>query len=128
MDSESVESSDHDPLLYEAQLEYLRHRFAESVALLERILFSNPRDVESRLLLATSYRRQKQWQDAREQLRIIQRYDQAICWQQEIECELERIDTDELEETENFELAGELDLPGIPENGNLETIRKLRAA
>ena len=128
LDSQSIESSDHDPLLYEAQLEYLRHRFAESSALLERILFSNPRDVEARLFLATSYRRQKLWEDARNQLQIIDRYDQATKWQNEIQRELERIDEDEIEEEQNPQLTSELDLPGIPENDNLETINRKPAS
>jgi len=122
LDVQFIESTDHDPLLCEAQLEYLQRRFAESAALLERILFSNPRDVEARLFLATSYRRQRLWGEARDQLRMIQRYDQAIKWQNEIEIELEGIERDELEDEQNPELTANLDLPGIPENDNLETI------
>ena len=78
-----------DGLFIQAQTEYLSGDWDEAAWRLQRILAQQPRDVEARLLLATLCRHQRQFDAAREQLQILQRFDESTPWSFEIQRELE---------------------------------------
>ena len=73
-----------DALFIQAQQEYLKGHWKETESLLFRRLDSLPRDIEARLLLATAFRHQRKLVQAAEQLDAIQRFDESIHWQFEI--------------------------------------------
>jgi hypothetical protein len=78
-----------DTLFNRAQLEYLRGNWIEAEDLLNRQLRGSERDIESRLLLATLFRRSGQTEKAREQLMDLQKFDESIHWKYEIRRELQ---------------------------------------
>jgi hypothetical protein len=80
-----------EDLFLAANGEYLRGCFGESAAILERMIRRNPRDVEARLLLATIRRQENRWEEAKVQLRYLQRVEAAASWRWEIEHEWSRI-------------------------------------
>lgn len=94
-----------DTLFIRAQREYLKGHWTEAATLLTRELQRNPRDVESRLLLATLMRRRQEWEAAREQLSILLRFDESINWKHEIGREQELIERDQQESLEGSEPA-----------------------
>ena len=86
-DSEHEESV--DTLFIEARREYLKGHWEEARSLLLRQLRHHPRDIESRLMLATLYRHTRQFDDAVTQLNQLEKYDPAISWNNEIARERE---------------------------------------
>ena len=76
-----------DALFIAAQTEYLRGSWSAAQDILLRQLRFNPRDIESRLLLASVYRRNRQWDAARRELDQLTRLDDAQRWQDEV-CQL----------------------------------------
>lgn len=81
-DTESAEAV--DALFIEARREYLRGHWNEAQSLLQRQLKRYPRDIESRLMLATLFRHTRQFDDAVAQLNQIEKYDPSINWKNEI--------------------------------------------
>lgn len=79
-------------LFIRAQTEYLRGHWVESQTLLEQLIRRDPEDVESRLLLASVYRRTRRIDLSRCQLREIQDFEGAARWRFEIGRELAAID------------------------------------
>lgn len=71
----------------EAQAEYLKGHWFEAEALLSRQLQSVPEDAESRLLLATLFRRTKRSDEAERQLRRLEQCETSSRWCFEIEQE-----------------------------------------
>jgi thioredoxin-like negative regulator of GroEL len=82
-----VTAPNQDALFIQAQTEYLKGNWDESEWLLRQRLSTAPRDVESRLLLLTTYRRKGQPEKAFEQLRFLRKLDDALEWQDELERE-----------------------------------------
>ena len=78
-----------DALFIEARREYLRGHWDEAQSLLHSQLKRYPRDIESRLMLATLFRHTRQFDEALNQLNQIQKYDPAINWKHEIARERE---------------------------------------
>ena len=78
-----------DALFIEARREYLKGHWNEAQSLLQRQLNRYPRDIESRLLLATLFRHTRQFDDALIQLNQIGKFDPAINWKNEIARERE---------------------------------------
>ena len=96
--SKPGEKQDHEPveaqadtLFLQAQDEYLMGHWEETQLLLRRRLELEPRDVEARLLLATSLRHQRKMEQASRELAKIERFDQAVNWDYEIARERELI-------------------------------------
>jgi len=86
-DTESAEAV--DALFIEARREYLRGHWDEAQSLLQRQLKHYPRDIESRLMLATLFRHTRQFDDSVTQLNQIEKYDPSIIWKNEIARERE---------------------------------------
>lgn len=80
-----------DTLFNQAQREYLRCHWAEAQGLLERRLRLRPRDVESRLLLASVLRRVGRFQLAVKELELLEGLDEARAWSLELSRERERL-------------------------------------
>lgn len=80
-----------DTLFNQAQREYLRCNWAEARELLERRLRVRPRDVESRLLLASIFRRVGRFQQAHDELKVLEGIDEARQWSLELARERERL-------------------------------------
>lgn len=74
-------------LFLAARGEYLRGEWAKTEEYLREILSETPRDVESRLMLATLMRHQGRPDEAREHLRNLQRMEGATQWNMEIQRE-----------------------------------------
>lgn len=74
-------------LFLAARAEYLRGEWTRAADLLDQILRTEPRDVESRLMLATLLRHAGRWEESREQLRRLQRLERAGHWNEEIQRE-----------------------------------------
>ncbi len=83
------DTADIDSLFLHARREYLKGHWQEAQGLLERQLRRHPRDVESRLMLATLFRHTRQFNAATSQLDQLQKYDPAVIWKSEIERERE---------------------------------------
>ena len=81
-----------DTLFIQAQTEYLKGDWTQAELLLTQRLQNRPRDVESRLLLATLLRRSGRLDKARQQLKTPARLDDALPWQFEIAREWQLID------------------------------------
>ena len=79
-------------LFNQAQTEYLKGHWDEAEMLLSRQIDSDERDIESRLLLATLFRRIGNLDDATHELKQLKRFDDAVHWQFEIEREHQLID------------------------------------
>lgn len=95
-----ADSKRPDTLFIQAQREYLGGHWEEAEALLNRRIGNVPRDIESRLMLATLLRHTRRLDEARDQISAIQRYDEAAEWDFEIDRECQLID---LIESHDFE-------------------------
>ncbi|MGI9516291.1 MAG: tetratricopeptide repeat protein [Pirellulaceae bacterium] len=84
-----------DTLFIQAQTEYLMGDWTQAELLLTQRLQHCPRDAESRLLLATLFRRNGRQDKARQQLKTLARLDDAHLWQFEIAREWQFIDDDQ---------------------------------
>lgn len=80
-----------ETLLIAAQTNYLKGNWVEAESLLKRQLRQEPRDIESRLLLAAVYRRTDRCDQALSQLRRLSRLEESAPWQREIAYEQVRI-------------------------------------
>ena len=101
-----VDLDTDDTLFIRAQAEYLNGSWVEAERLLTRQLEENPRDVQSRLFLATLFRHTRRMKQAREQLVKIRKFDESVHWDFEIQREILLI---ELIEKQN---------PNEPQSGN----------
>ncbi len=91
--SEKVaDPSQPDTLFNQAQREYLGGHWDEAELLLERRIAHAPRDMESRLLLATLLRHSRRLEQASEQLNDMQRFDESLEWDFEIDRERQLIE------------------------------------
>ena len=81
-----------DTLFNQAQREYLKGHWTEAESILSRRLESEPRDMESRLLYATMLRHMRRLDDAREELKLLQKFDESIRWEFEIHRERQLIE------------------------------------
>lgn len=84
--------ADERDLFIEAQGEYLKGRWRETESLLQRLICRSPRDVDARLMLATLYRRTRRMEEAFQQLRAMERLDEAERWRWELAREQEMLD------------------------------------
>ncbi len=82
-----------DALFIQAQSEYLKGNWEEAEWILRQRLSTCHRDVESRLLLVTVYRRQGQRQFAFDQLQILKRFDGSREWVEEMDREARLLDS-----------------------------------
>jgi len=82
-----------DALFIQAQAEYLKGNWEEAEWLLRQRLSTSQRDIESRLLLLTMYRRRGHRAKALEQLQILRRFDGSQIWREEIERESSWLDS-----------------------------------
>lgn len=86
--SEKVADPDRpDTLFIQAQQEYLGGHWDEAQRSLVRLIERNPRDIESRLMMATLFRHTRRLSDAIIQLDEIQLYDESLEWDFEIKRE-----------------------------------------
>jgi hypothetical protein len=76
-----------DALFLDARGEYLRGHWDAAEQLLLKQLSQTPRDVESRLLLATLYRHTRKFDNAWRQLETLEMFDESQTWQPEIQRE-----------------------------------------
>jgi hypothetical protein len=98
----SRHAPDQDALFIQAQSEYLNGNWVPCEQLIARQLRQCPRDLESRLLLATMFRRTGRMEAARRQLDTLCKFDGWQQWQLEIARErtaLERVIPEDDEET-----------------------------
>lgn len=77
-------SAEDQALFLQAQTEYLRGHWFESQSLLETLLARHPNDAESRLLLATLYRRTKRVSEAEQQLELMKGLPEYSRWYLEV--------------------------------------------
>jgi thioredoxin-like negative regulator of GroEL len=110
-----------DELFRQARDDYLRGNWYEAEETLVALLKRDPNDVDARLMLATLMRHTERYDDARGQLKQLQRLEAAGKWQLEIRREWEYLareeqtddDSPEPElstgETESPEISGSLD-------------------
>ncbi len=75
-----------------AQAEYLKGHWFEAQALLEQLLELSPGDADAQLMLATLFRRTKQWQAARDTLLRLEANELAEKWRLEIDHERRILD------------------------------------
>jgi hypothetical protein len=75
--------------------EYLQGNWFQVEVLCNQLLARNPRDAEAKLLLASTSRQTGKFDEARERLADLQRFDSAARWEWEIEQELERVTEDQ---------------------------------
>ena len=95
-----------DTLFNQAQREYLGGQWAEAKTLLYRRLESEPRDIESRLLLATLLRHERDFGEAISELNTLKRFDESAFWDFEIRRERDLIEMIRSSETnDNFDEA-----------------------
>lgn len=84
----SERSDEIDATLFiQAQTEYLTGDYTQAELLLHKQLKAYPRDVEARLLLASLYRRSNRTEKATEQLSSLQKLDERMPWEFEIQRE-----------------------------------------
>ena len=76
-----------EELFREAQRKYIESDWVAAEQLLLKLLKSDSRDVEGRLLLATLWRHQGRTQEAERQLQRLERLESAQDWQREIAAE-----------------------------------------
>jgi tetratricopeptide (TPR) repeat protein len=88
-----------DTLFIQAQREYLGGHWEEAEGLLRQRIQRQPRDMESRLLLATLLRHSRRLDEAAQQLDEMDRYDEAIEWSFESGRERQLIDLIDRHET-----------------------------
>lgn len=87
----------YDTLLIRAQTEYLKGNWSEVQSLISQRLKKESRDVPARLLLASLFRHTGNLERARQQLDILDRFDESESWQFEITRERDLIHKLELE-------------------------------
>ena len=80
-----------DTLFIQAQHEYLKGHWKEAQTLLKRQIEKHPRDIESRLLLATLFRHSRKLDQSIHQLKEIKRFDEGLEWNFECKREEELI-------------------------------------
>ncbi len=83
--------ADLEPVFVQAQEECLKGEWYQAEGTLRKLLRSNPRDVEGRLMLATLMRHTGRLDDADQQLKRLEQLEAAEPWRLEIEREHERI-------------------------------------
>lgn len=106
-----------DTLFIQAQHEYLGGDWKAAESLLLQRLNRFPRDVESRLLLATLLRHDRQLEQASDQLDTIQKFDESHAWDFEIRRERRLIEL--ILEHEAAESAGIVtDTELLPDNND----------
>ena len=88
-DNTNAQDREADELFRQARDHYLRGNWYESEETLVELLQHNPNDVDARLMLATLMRHSERWDDARAQLKQLQRLEAAGKWQLEIRREWE---------------------------------------
>jgi len=81
-----------DTLFIQAQREYLGGHWEEAELLLKRRIDHAPRDMEARLLLATLFRHSRRLEQAGEQLGEMNRFDESLEWDFEIDRERQLIE------------------------------------
>ena len=74
-------------LFIQAQTEYLKGHWKEAETLLQGLIHNEQRDVEARLLLSTLYRRTQQFERSLEELKQLEKFDEAAHWELEIDRE-----------------------------------------
>jgi hypothetical protein len=104
-----------DTLFIQAQNEYLNRNWESCRTILTRQLNSYPRDLESRLLLATACRRLGLIDEALHQLATFRKFDGWQQWSNEIQRELEQIGN---QEDHFFDNSGSLAINGQDETPN----------
>ena len=92
-----------DTLFNQAQREYLRGHWTDAEKLLKRRLHSKPRDIESRLLLATLLRHSRRLKEASEELDGLLKLDESIQWKFEISRERQLIEWIKVELNTSFD-------------------------
>lgn len=97
-DTSPNQPQNDDALFIQAQTEYLKGNWEEAEWLLRQRLAVCHRDIEARLLLATLYRRRGRDQLAKEQFQVLQRFDQAARWVDEIDRELDCLESESTDE------------------------------
>ena len=112
-------------LFNQAQTEYLKGHWDEAESLLLRQIQLDTRDVESRLLLATMYRRIERLDDAQQQLEKIERFDESTHWRFEISRELELIHEEREIDREFESVAEDKPRPGTQGPGELQTLKSV---
>lgn len=76
-----------DALFLDARGEYLKGNWDAAERLLLKQLSQTPRDVETRLLLATLYRHTRRYDNAYRQLETLEMFDESKIWESEIQRE-----------------------------------------
>ncbi len=112
------QSTQCDTLFIQAQREYLGGHWEEAEFLLRRCLDVSPRDIESRLLLATLLRHSRRLGNAASELDQLLKYDESESWLFEIQREQRLIEL--IVEHDRSESELELDesnSPGIDNDG-----------
>lgn len=100
-----------DTLFIQAQGEYLKGHWEEAVSLLHRQILHIPRDIESRLLLATLFRHVRDFDNAQIQLDEIEKFDESFEWRFEIDRERDLLDLiQQHEEAESQLVNGSVEL------------------
>jgi hypothetical protein len=89
--TDSARTIPANDLFPQAQREYLIGNWVDAEMLLAKLLRTNPLDVESRLLLATLFRRTNRPTDAAAQLDKLEKLEGAIRWKAEIAAERNHI-------------------------------------
>jgi hypothetical protein len=86
-----------EALFQAAQGEYLKGNWFQAEAILDRLITKDPRDADSRLMLATLYRHIRRYDAARAQLCQLERLEAAKKWCLEIELEKRWLEQQERE-------------------------------
>ena len=107
-----------DTLFIQAQREYLGGHWEEAESLLRRRIQSAPRDMESRLLLATLLRHSRRLDQARDQLDEMKRFDESLEWDFEVDRERQLIELIEQHEEAEQHLDPDDDLDDILPTNN----------
>jgi len=82
---------EREALFRTAQREYLKGNWYQAETAVRSLLQHDWRDAESRLLLATLLRHTRRWDEASEQLALLERLEAAHSWQLEITREREQL-------------------------------------
>jgi hypothetical protein len=90
-DLNSRQRADQEAVFVQAQEECLKGEWFQAEGILQKLLRSNPRDVDGRLMLATLMRHTGRLDEADQQLKRLEQLEAAGPWQLEIEREHERI-------------------------------------
>lgn len=104
-ETRELSAEDHDTLFIHAQTEYLNGNFSGCLQMLSKHLTDNPRDLESRLLLATTCRRLGRLDEAFHQLATFRKIDGWQQWRNEVQHELQLIEylSDDLSDDNSIE-------------------------